>query len=150
MTFWIATINPYKYAKFQLPHEIIAFKTLAQIWKKPFWLLRPLGVKVLKWMKCILLTNAFCSYPNCIFFIYSRDQRLQSSVEQHSFLHPQIGWIIQNMDDFFHFSSNIVNVPQKRAILFQEFIANEGFHSLKKDDFYAWKKNVSLYGDKWP
>ena len=27
MTFWIATINPYKYAKSQLPHELIAFKT---------------------------------------------------------------------------------------------------------------------------
>jgi hypothetical protein len=26
MTFWIATINPYKYAKSQLPHELIAFK----------------------------------------------------------------------------------------------------------------------------
>jgi hypothetical protein len=27
MTFWIATINPYKYAKSQVPHELIAFKT---------------------------------------------------------------------------------------------------------------------------
>jgi hypothetical protein len=27
MTFWIATINPYKYVKFQVPHELITFKT---------------------------------------------------------------------------------------------------------------------------
>jgi hypothetical protein len=27
MTFWIATINPYKYAKSQLPHELTTFKT---------------------------------------------------------------------------------------------------------------------------
>jgi hypothetical protein len=27
MTFWIATIIPYKYTKSQLPHELIAFKT---------------------------------------------------------------------------------------------------------------------------
>jgi hypothetical protein len=27
MTFWIATISPYKYAKSQLPYELIAFKT---------------------------------------------------------------------------------------------------------------------------
>jgi hypothetical protein len=27
MTFWKATIHPHKYAKSQLPHELIAFKT---------------------------------------------------------------------------------------------------------------------------
>jgi hypothetical protein len=27
MTFWIATIKSYKYAKSQLSHELIAFKT---------------------------------------------------------------------------------------------------------------------------
>jgi hypothetical protein len=74
---------------------------------------------------------------------------VRSSLEQHSYLHPQNGRNIQNIDYFFIFLSKSVNIHPKRAIPFLDFIATEQFLYRLKKKLYRFlainrqKKNPS-------